>query len=318
MSEHKTLQIGAYTIDKKLGKGQFASVYRARRTDNPNGDLFALKRISIAELSDEKARMDCLKEIDLLKSLDHPNVTRYLDSFIEGDELYIILELAEAGDLLRMIQHFKKQQRLIPEKTIWKYFVQICSALAHMHERRIMHRDIKPANVLINGQGVVKLCDLGLGRSFSSNTVAAHSLVGTPYYMSPERIKERGYTFASDIWSIGCLLYELAALHSPFWGEKMTLIILCQKIDACDYPTKPLERYSTELRELVAACIVTNPEDRPSIHDILKIAKSKYLQLKAESEKQKAAEMAKSDQVTTTAPVHPAHMSSGRSSGPAM
>ena len=150
----------------------------------------------------------------MLQSLQHDNIVQYLDSSIDGDELIIVFEWAAAGDLKRQVRKANERGKPFEERVIWKYFSQICDAITHMHSRRILHRDLKPANVFLTLDGTVKVGDLGLGRMMSEHTFEAHSKVGTPLYMSPEVLRGDGYDWKSDVWSLGCVLYELAVLHA--------------------------------------------------------------------------------------------------------
>ena len=136
-----------------------------------------------------------------------------------------------------------------------------------------MHRDLKPANILLTLDGTVKVGDLGLSRELSENTYQAHSKVGTPLYMSPEVLRGDGYDFKSDIWSIGCLLYELAMLKSPFKSDGLNMFSLFQKISQGEYSPLP-DKYSEELRNLAYAMISTNPVDRPEIGEICEISRA--------------------------------------------
>ncbi|KAI9221673.1 CRE-NEKL-3 protein [Blastocladiella britannica] len=267
-------ELAKYRVEKKIGKGQFSTVFRARNIET-NASV-AMKTMQLADM-DAKSRYDCIKEMDLLKSLAHPNIISALDCFLHADELILVLEIADAGDLGKMFKHFQSLNQFIPEKTIWKYFTQVAAGISYMHSKRIMHRDIKPANIFLTSTGTVKLGDLGLGRFFSPKTGAAHSLVGTPYYMSPERIHESGYDFQSDVWSLGCVLYEFAALHSPFYGDKMTLHSLVKKIEACDYPKLQNADYSREFRSLVADMIQTDPDARPTAEKVHAAANAMHL-----------------------------------------
>nr|XP_054919918.1 serine/threonine-protein kinase Nek7-like isoform X1 [Dermacentor andersoni] len=228
----------------EIGTGSFSVVYKARTIQD--GALVAVKKVKVKDMRDEKAKNDCVKEIALLQKLDHPHIIKYHSSFIWNGELNIVLELADGGDLAQFIKCFRQHGKLVPEPTIWRYFSQVCAALKHMHLKRIMHRDVKPANVFITSDGRVKLGDLGLGRFFNPSSVAANSFVGTPFYMSPERIQELEYDFRSDVWSAGCLLYEMAALQSPFANETKNLYSLVKKVVASEYPPIPSNLYSDE------------------------------------------------------------------------
>ncbi|XP_077507261.1 serine/threonine-protein kinase Nek7-like isoform X4 [Amblyomma americanum] len=265
---------GKLEILSEIGAGTFSVVFKAQRVGD--GMLVAVKKIKVKDIRDEKSKAGCMKEMALLQKLDHPHIIKYYTSFIESGDLNIVLELADSGDLARLIQHFRRCGRLIPEPTIWRYFSQVCAALKYMHLKRIMHRDVKPANVFITRDGMAKLGDLGMARFLNLKSTAANTLLGTPYYMSPERVQEQEYDLRSDVWSAGCLLYELAALQCPFSSDTKNLVSLFKKIVASDYPPLPSNLYSDELRALVSVCMDPNLMKRRDMSYACTVATQMY------------------------------------------
>ncbi|KAE8911429.1 hypothetical protein PF003_g4759 [Phytophthora fragariae] len=194
-------QLDDYEVLKPIGKGKFSVVFKAKR--RRDGQAVALKKIAIFDLMNLKAREKTLKEVRLVQSVSHSNIIQYLDAFVQNNELYIAFEWAEAGDLKRQIRKANEKGVRFDERTIWRYFTQLCGAILYLHQARIMHRDLKPANIFLTLKGVVKVGDLGLGRYLSENTVEARSKVGTPLYMSPEVLRGESYDWKSDVWSMG-------------------------------------------------------------------------------------------------------------------
>jgi NIMA (never in mitosis gene a)-related kinase len=172
------------------------------------------------------------------------------------------------GDLRELISAKAKDgEEYYTEPQIWSWFLQICQGLHFMHGRRVLHRDIKPANVIITDSGL-KLADLGLGRYMSSATLETYSSVGTPCYMSPEMVMARGYHFPSDMWSLGCLLYELAALRPPFFDRSGNFYQLGKMIKSCEFDALPAH-YTDAMHSLVKKMITADPAQRPSIDVVL-------------------------------------------------
>lgn len=260
-------RLSDYDVLKPIGKGKFSVVFKAlrRRDEQP----VALKKIAIFDLMDARAREKTLKEVRLVQAVNHPNIIQYLDAFIENKELHIAFEWAEAGDLKRQIRKANEKSLRFEERTIWRYFSQLCDAIFYLHRARIMHRDLKPANIFLTLQGVVKVGDLGLGRHLSENTLEARSKVGTPLYMSPEVLRGEAYDWKSDVWSLGCILYELAMLRSPFKSEGLNLYGLFQKINKGEYEEIP-PLYSEHLRQLVTRMISLVAAERPTMEEVWK------------------------------------------------
>ena len=159
---------------------------------------------------------------------------------------------------------------------------QLASGLFHMHAGRVMHRDLKPANILISKQGNLKIADLGLGRNFNTGTLEVFSKVGTPLYMSPELLRGEGYEMKSDIWSMGCILYELCELSSPFRKdkEKISLKQLFDRIVVGKYRKMSTKMYSQRLKNAIYSMILLDPTRRASAQEVVELARSELNKIK--------------------------------------
>lgn len=199
-------------------------------------------------------------------------LSRYFNHILnkETKTLYIIMECCEGGDLSMLIRRCVTERCHFEEPFVWRVLYQLSKAIQGCHSYKtslsILHRDIKPANVYLDGSGNIKLGDFGLARVLKGDDNFAESVVGTPFYMSPEIIKGTKYNRKSDIWSLGCLIYELCALVPPFTGRHMEA--LSKNIVDGRFNRIP-EMYSCDMQKII--CFLLNVESgyRPSIEVIL-------------------------------------------------
>lgn len=252
-----------YKCIKLLGEGSFGKCYLVESYSDRS--LSVIKQIDIRSLTQQE-KEETLREAKILKALDHPNIIRFKDAYTsKRGKLCIVMDYADGGDL----QGKLKEQRgaLFSENQILDWFVQICLAIKHVHDKRILHRDLKSQNIFMMRSGRIKLGDFGIARVLSSTKDNAKTMVGTPYYLSPEIIENKPYSFKSDIWALGVLLYEMCTLRPPF--DASSLHFLALKIVRGVYPPLPA-KYSSELKILVESMLSINPEKRPTIGNILK------------------------------------------------
>ena len=256
-----TSKIRDYYVKEKIGSGAYGIVYRAMKQNDKSN--YVIKSISLSGLN--KVEVESVKqESKVLAKINSTYVVKHFESFIEKNKLIIVMEYCEQGDLSKLIQRQRLKKKPFEEKLIWQYFLQICLGLKYLHDNKILHRDVKTLNVFITGSGQIRIGDLGVAKSlmFTNN---ANTMVGTPYYLSPEICNEKSYDHKSDVWSLGVLLYELVTLSLPFNANNQGALVL--KIIKGEY-AEPSTKYSN-LTELIRRILVVNPSKRPSIQDIL-------------------------------------------------
>nr|CCA14225.1 protein kinase putative [Albugo laibachii Nc14] len=249
-------------IIRQIGKGTHGNIMLAKRKED--GAIVAIKRIQTADFS-EQGKKQADNEVVLLKSLYHVNIVRFYDHFMLGDELNIVMEYSDGGNLRQLIKlRARDEMGPFPETVIMSWFAQLVLAVAYIHGKNVLHRDLKAQNVFLTRKNVIKLGDFGISKALSDD-VTANTACGTPESMSPEICRSEPYGKKSDVWSLGCILYELIMLSRPFEAKSLSEIFT--KICKAEYNPIP-QRFSRELRLLVQLMLQLDPSKRPTIDDI--------------------------------------------------
>jgi serine/threonine protein kinase len=225
-------EFGPYLVDKELGSGSMGTVVRAKH--GKTGDRVAIKLMSLALGSSEAAIARFVREVAILKQLDHPHIVKYKGSGRYHGSPFYIMEYVEGESL----DHILHRRTRLPWEEVVNLGMDLCAALEHSHDKGIIHRDLKPSNLMILKNGVVKLTDFGIAKDTDVTALtAANSTVGTAAYMSPEQCRGvRDISLKTDLYSMGIMFYELLTGRKPFTGETAMEVFL-QHANKTDYKT---------------------------------------------------------------------------------
>lgn len=252
-----------YHIRDTIGKGSFGNAMRAIR--KADGLVCIVKRIGLSGLSKREMRL-VRQEAKLLATLRHPHIVSHLDTFVVDRSLCIAMEYCQGGDLERWVDRTRRTG--LPQdhqETVTRFVVQVCLALEHVHSKRVVHRDVKSSNLFLmrqEGEVVVKLGDFGISRVLAAGENLCATSIGTPCYMAPELLEERPYDYKVDVWSAGCVLYELFALKRAFVATSLAGIV--RRV-----VREPAPTLRGPLGDLLSRMLAKRPADRPDVTDVL-------------------------------------------------
>ncbi|XP_039563420.1 mitogen-activated protein kinase kinase kinase 19 isoform X2 [Passer montanus] len=259
-----------WTRGEVLGKGAYGTVYCGLTSQ---GQLIAVKQVVLDtsdQLTTEKEYQKFHEEVDLLKTLKHVNIVTYLGTCLEDNILSIFMEFVPGGSISSILNRFGP----LPEVVLCKYTKQILQGVAYLHDNCVVHRDIKGNNVMLMPTGVIKLIDFGCARRLAWASLSGtrsellRSVHGTPYWMAPEVISDSGYGRKSDIWSVGCTVFEMATGKPPLASMDRVAAMFYIGAHRGLMPALP-DRFSSAAVEFVHACLTRDQHERPSALQLL-------------------------------------------------
>lgn len=251
----------AYQIIESIGEGSFGKVYKARIKGT--GQIVAMKFI-VKKGKNEKELKNLRSEIEILTKLNHPHIITLFDSFETESDFVVVMEYAQ-GELYDILEDDKQ----LPAKEVQKIAKQLIQALHYLHSNRIIHRDMKPQNILIGQNGAVKLADFGFARSMSYNTIVLTSIKGTPLYMAPELVQERAYDNRVDLWSLGCILYELYYGKPPFYTNNLFALIKKIVCEPIKFDVKAEDPITPEFKNFLSGLLAKSASSRLNWPELL-------------------------------------------------
>lgn len=251
-----------YKFKDVLGGGHFGTVRIGFRRNEPAPHrLYAIKSICKKHLS-PKDLEELTKEVDIISSLDHPNIIKFYETYHDKFYFHIVMELCTGKDLFEKIRSCNGK---IQERKVAVVIMKVLHAISYCHSRGITHRDLKPENILFESSEIdpeIKLIDFGLSRKYSSHE-KMHTILGTPYYVAPEVLKG-SYDEKCDIWSIGALTYIMLSGEPPFKGGCNNDIFHKILHNDLKFDTRKWANISPAAIEFVKSCLDKDPEKRPS------------------------------------------------------
>ncbi|KAH8851789.1 Serine/threonine-protein kinase Nek10 [Schistosoma japonicum] len=266
--------IREYSVLELLGTGAYGKVFKASKNTIPHNN-YAIKKVSTSQIffgRNPNERQKCidriLNEVNVIRQqLRHPNIVRYYKTFLDSDNLYIVMELLDGVSLTELLASFKEKSIHLVESRIWDIFIQLVLGLRYLHkEKKILHRDLSSNNIMIGEGYKVTITDFGLAHHKTLNSSEIKSTVGTLFYACPEMVQCIPYGEGADIWALGCILYQMCTFTSPFQGE--CILSTASRIVKGEYEsveTKCPNQYSNLIDQVIQVCLKPDPIERPDI-----------------------------------------------------